>query len=33
MKAPVYGSDRIVNPEFLNIAGKLAEGSSNYLSV
>ncbi len=26
MKQPVYGSDRMVNPEFLNIAGKLAEG-------
>jgi ABC-type branched-subunit amino acid transport system substrate-binding protein len=26
MKQPVYGSDRIVNPEFLEIAGPLAEG-------
>ena len=26
MKQPVYGSDRMVNPEFLNIAGTLAEG-------
>jgi branched-chain amino acid transport system substrate-binding protein len=26
MKQPVYGSDRMVNPEFLSIAGNLAEG-------
>ncbi|MCJ7449480.1 MAG: ABC transporter substrate-binding protein [Bacteroidales bacterium] len=26
MKQPVYGSDRMVNPEFLEIAGPLAEG-------
>jgi ABC-type branched-subunit amino acid transport system substrate-binding protein len=26
MKQPVYGSDRMVNPEFLKIAGKYAEG-------
>jgi ABC-type branched-subunit amino acid transport system substrate-binding protein len=26
MNQPVYGSDRMVNPEFLNIAGNLAEG-------
>lgn len=26
MKQPLYGSDRIVSPEFLKIAGKLAEG-------
>jgi branched-chain amino acid transport system substrate-binding protein len=26
MKQPVYGSDRMVNPEFLQIAGNLAEG-------
>jgi branched-chain amino acid transport system substrate-binding protein len=26
MKQPVYGSDRMVNPEFLKIAGPLAEG-------
>jgi ABC-type branched-subunit amino acid transport system substrate-binding protein len=26
MKQPVYGSDRMVNPEFLSIAGSLAEG-------
>lgn len=26
MKQPVYASDRIVNPEFLNIAGPLADG-------
>jgi branched-chain amino acid transport system substrate-binding protein len=26
MKQPVYGSDRMVSPEFLKIAGKLAEG-------
>ena len=26
MKQPVYGSDRMVNPEFLEIAGKLADG-------
>jgi branched-chain amino acid transport system substrate-binding protein len=26
MKQPVYGSDRMVNPEFLDIAGSLAEG-------
>lgn len=26
MGQPVYGSDRMVNPEFLNIAGNLAEG-------
>lgn len=26
LKQPVYGSDRMVNPEFLKIAGKLAEG-------
>ncbi len=26
MKQPVFGSDRMVNPEFLKIAGKLAEG-------
>jgi branched-chain amino acid transport system substrate-binding protein len=26
MKQPVYASDRIVNPEFLKIAGSLAEG-------
>jgi ABC-type branched-subunit amino acid transport system substrate-binding protein len=26
IKQPVYGSDRMVNPEFLNIAGPLAEG-------
>jgi len=26
MKQPVFGSDRIVNPEFLKIAGTLAEG-------
>ncbi|MBK7133973.1 MAG: ABC transporter substrate-binding protein [Bacteroidales bacterium] len=26
MKQPVYGSDRMVNPEFLAIAGPLAEG-------
>jgi branched-chain amino acid transport system substrate-binding protein len=26
MKQPVYGSDRMVNPEFLKIAGALAEG-------
>jgi len=27
MKQPVYGSDRMVSPEFLKIAGKLAEGT------
>lgn len=26
MNQPVYGSDRMVNPEFLNLAGNLAEG-------
>ena len=26
MKQPVFGSDRMVNPEFLKIAGKLADG-------
>lgn len=26
MQQPVYGSDRMVNPEFLSIAGNLAEG-------
>jgi branched-chain amino acid transport system substrate-binding protein len=26
LKQPVYGSDRVVNPEFLKIAGPLAEG-------
>jgi branched-chain amino acid transport system substrate-binding protein len=26
MKQPVYGSDRMVNPEFLSVAGSLAEG-------
>jgi branched-chain amino acid transport system substrate-binding protein len=26
MKQPIYGSDRIVSPEFLKIAGNLAEG-------
>jgi ABC-type branched-subunit amino acid transport system substrate-binding protein len=26
LKQPVYGSDRMVNPEFLRIAGPLAEG-------
>ncbi|MCX6321067.1 MAG: ABC transporter substrate-binding protein [Bacteroidia bacterium] len=26
LKQPIYGSDRMVNPEFLKIAGKLAEG-------
>lgn len=26
LKQPVYGSDRMVNPEFLKIAGKYAEG-------
>jgi ABC-type branched-subunit amino acid transport system substrate-binding protein len=26
LKQPVYGSDRMVNPEFLKIAGKLADG-------
>jgi ABC-type branched-subunit amino acid transport system substrate-binding protein len=26
MKQPVYGSDRMVNPEFLEISGSLAEG-------
>jgi len=26
LKQPVYGSDRMVNPEFLKIAGPLAEG-------
>lgn len=26
MNQPVYGSDRMVNPEFLKIAGKLADG-------
>jgi branched-chain amino acid transport system substrate-binding protein len=26
MKQPVYGSDRMVNPEFISIAGNLAEG-------
>ena len=26
MKQPVFGSDRMVNPEFLEIAGKYAEG-------
>lgn len=26
LKQPVYGSDRMVNPEFLSIAGKYAEG-------
>jgi len=26
MKQPVYGSDRMVNPDFLKIAGNLAEG-------
>ena len=26
LKQPVYGSDRMVNPEFLKIAGNLAEG-------
>jgi ABC-type branched-subunit amino acid transport system substrate-binding protein len=26
LKQPVYGSDRMVNPEFLKIAGSLAEG-------
>jgi branched-chain amino acid transport system substrate-binding protein len=26
LKQPVYGSDRMVSPEFLKIAGKLAEG-------
>ena len=26
MKQPVYGSDRMVNPEFLKIAGNLADG-------
>jgi ABC-type branched-subunit amino acid transport system substrate-binding protein len=26
MKQPVYGSDRMVSPEFLEIAGPLAEG-------
>jgi ABC-type branched-subunit amino acid transport system substrate-binding protein len=32
MNQPVYGSDRMVNPEFLNIAGNLAEGV-NHLPV
>jgi branched-chain amino acid transport system substrate-binding protein len=27
MQQPVYGSDRMVNPEFLSIAGTLAEGT------
>ena len=27
MKQPVYGSDRMVNPEFLTIAGSLADGT------
>jgi ABC-type branched-subunit amino acid transport system substrate-binding protein len=26
LKQPIYGSDRMVSPEFLKIAGKLAEG-------
>jgi ABC-type branched-subunit amino acid transport system substrate-binding protein len=26
MKQPVYGSDRMINPEFLKITGKLSEG-------
>jgi ABC-type branched-subunit amino acid transport system substrate-binding protein len=26
MNQPVYCSDRIINPEFMNIAGKLADG-------
>ena len=33
MNQPVYCSDRIVNPEFLSIAGKLADGISDDMSV
>ena len=33
LNQPVYASDRMVNPEFLNIAGPLAEGIVQHASM
>ena len=33
LKQPVYRSDRVVNPEFLKIAGPLADGVVTYMPV